>query len=331
MRALPHGADAVDHCLLTARLHPLQAAAGAPNLVDAVLPGAFCRTFWTKALLHPSVLVRLGAANALNLLLPLLKTALTDRLATLAARAATGAQESSAALGTRLLTAELMRRLPDTQVVVRLKSVAAAGGGGGGGGGGGRGGGSSGSGGGGDAGGSKLSNLLESRMLRALRLYALILPSTASDAAAHAERLLKGGAEALTPLSRYHALMLLRERTHAASAAHGQPSAAALGATWAAAADTMTLPPAADLAALLRLAISPQPAPLREPLWGHICDQLSRSAPLHLAAPLEPSAWLRAVTCATDAKVLFPWRGGMKSIRRGLFFSATSRLNCSKR
>ena len=62
-------------------------ATSASALVDAVLPGAFCRPFWTKSLLHSAMLVRLAAANALTLLLPLLKASLTDRLAALAAAA----------------------------------------------------------------------------------------------------------------------------------------------------------------------------------------------------------------------------------------------------
>ena len=204
------------------------------------------------------------------------------------------------------MAAELLRRLPDVQVLVRLRSTggggaaaaaAAAGGGG----------------------GDKLAHLLKAGCCK-LCDFMHRCSSTAADAVAHAERLLKSGAEGLAPLSRYHALMLLRERSTTTSPggsgvssgsdggvddAGGEDAATtALGGTAEASADTATLPPAADLSALLRLAISPQPAPLRTPLWEHIYDLLRRCAALHLATPSEPLAWLTAVVRDSDADAL---------------------------
>lgn len=292
-------------------IHPLRAdaalelahqpptdAVGAAAMVDGVLPGALSRPFWTKALLHSSVLVRLSAANALLLLLPLL-CRFTAPLAAVAS-APHESPEGSAATGSRLIAAELQRRLPDVQILLKLRGAVAD---------------SRGE-------GAKLAHLLEARMLEALRAYVILLPTTAADAFSHAEKLLRISAPSLAPISRYHALLLLRERahvephggecnggngtareiTHIEDGGHGRGASSL--AVLKTASDTSTLPAAADLAAMLRLALSRQPCVLRPPMWKYLSDQLKRCGALHLASVHEQRAWLQSLLAEHDADTL---------------------------
>ena len=234
-------------------------AAAASALLDSTLPGALGRPFWSKALLHPSFLVRLYATNALLALLPRIAAALvrplaarasaastaaaTAATATAAAAAAAAAAAGSASLGLRLLRAELQRRLPDAKVL--LSGIASASGG-----------vpvpveasgaaeegdddaagtaagmavgaadGRSGSGGGGGSGGNKLARLIEARLLEALELYISLLPATAAEGIGMAEKLLRARGTTLPPVTLCNALRLAQR------AAGEQPS---LGASdWA--------------------------------------------------------------------------------------------------
>ena len=298
----PLGAGADAAAELTAR--PPTDAVSAAAAVDGVLPGGLSRPFWTKALLHASLLVRLSAANALLSILPLLRR-FTAPLAT-AAAAPSEPPEGAAAVGNRLIAAELQRRLPDVQILLKIRgSVAAAG--------------AASATGGAHAESGKIAHLLEARMLEALHAYATLLPATAADAISNAEKLLRNGAPALAPVSRYHALLVLREHTQAVQSAAQTPGGhvdqtgdGRLGALdesgplaiLRTASDTVVLPPAADLAAMLRLALSPQPAALRPPMWRHLLDQLTRCGALHLATVHESRTWLQSLQGDADADTL---------------------------
>ena len=281
-----HGSDAASDLAM----RPPTDGLAASSLLDGLLPGALSRAFWTKALLHTNVLVRLYAANALLVILPLLQK-LTAPLAS-AAAAPHESPDGVASAGLRLLTTELQRRLPDLQVLLKLRSAqhAAADKGGGG------------------NGRDKLAHLLEARMLEALRFYAILFPSMAAEAASHAEKLLRQhGAHNLAPIGRYHALLLLRERSTASSRSHPESSADdgnSLLQTLPTLVDTVVLPPATELGSLLRLGISPQPPALRQPLWSYIHDQITRCGALHLAARAEAHAWLQSIRSDEDADCL---------------------------
>ena len=226
----------------------------ATALVDSLLPVMLGRALWSRALVHhAAVLVQLAATNALLPVLSRLRGAATGRGA--AANEPHGPSGVDA-VAARLVATELHRRLPGTQVLVRLRAGTRGGG----------------DGTGGSRADGKVSHLLEARILEALRFHAQSFPAAAVAVAAHTERLLHGGAQALSPIGRFQALVLLRDGA-------SQTTRGALHAKLWCAPCTTPPPLATDLAALLFLAISPQPAALRAPLWRHLAEQLSRCSP----------------------------------------------------
>ena len=317
----------------------LSDAADAAALVDVSLPAALCRPFWSRALLHTSLLVRLYASHALLLLLPLMYAEVVAPRAAAAAKEASSTTDGRAADSLRLLIAEIHRRLPDVQVLI--SGIGGSGGNSSVGG--------TSEGGGGSVGagsvaevqsgenrtamhadGGKLETLIEGQLLHALRHYARLVPAAASECAAHAERLIRTRALAASPLALCNALLLHRSATvgHATHNAASAPSGGAAPASSLALAsaseaaathlgegvvavgpifghrpvDTVVLSPAAELAALIRLACSPQPLPLRTPLWSYVATQLRDCGALHLATypQAEVGAWLGALRSEED-------------------------------
>ena len=108
-------------------------------------------------------------------------------------------------------------------------------------------------------------------MLEALRFYAILFPSMAAEAASHAEKLLRQhGAHNLAPIGRYHALLLLRERSTASSRSHPESSADdgnSLLQTLPTLVDTVVLPQLPSWA-LCSASVSPRSHPPYANLYG---------------------------------------------------------------